>query len=560
MTQIPSSASTGRHSLAIGGWAIIAGLTALIIAAPVIAVLANLGRSSGDVFGHLAATVLPEMLRNTVLLMLGVGLGTAVAGVGCAWAVTMHDFPGRRWLTWALFLPLAVPAYVNAFIYGELFQFAGPVQQTLRAWFGWGRGDYWFPDVMSLGGAILLLALAYYPYVYMLARAAFIDQSVCVLEVGRTLGLSPWRRFWRIALPLARPMVAAGVALALMETLAEFGAVSYFGVPTFTTAIYRSWFGMGNPIAAAQLAGMLLLFVFAVLLFERRSRRAKRFHHTSARMRPMPPRRLTGLSGWLVAAGCTLPVIGGFLLPGVRLLMLAWQEGDSFRLERLAAYAGNSFVLAGTAALLVTALALLLAYAHRIGEARITGPLIQFATMGYAVPGAVIAIGVLLPLATFDHAINRWSSQYFGFEPGLLLSGSVLALLYAYAVRFLAVGFGAVDGGLARIRPSLDHAARVLGERPAGVVRRVHVPLLRGSIVVAVMLVFVDVLKELPATLIVRPFDFDTLAVRVFQLTADERLGEASTAALIIVAAGLVPVIWLNTALARSRPGESVLP
>lgn len=544
----------GRHGVV---WLVFASLVALVIAAPVFAILVNLTRPAPDVWQHLISTVLPEMMLNTVLLMVGVGLGAMAVGTGCAWLVTMTEFPGRRLLSWALFLPLAMPAYVSAFIYSDLLQFAGPVQTTLRQLFGWQRGDYWFPDFMSLQGAIALFIFSFYPYVFMLARAAFLDQSVCVLEVGRTLGLGPWTRFRRIALPLARPMIAGGVALVLMETLADFGAVSWLGVPTFTTAIYRTWFGMGDVTAAAQLAAMLLIFVLAVVMLERAGRQAKRFHHTSARTRPLPLRPLPAPAATLAILACILPILIGFALPAGWLLHLALAEGDGFSISRLTGFAANSFILAGIAAVILIAVALGLAYTHRLVPSRLGNWMIRLATMGYAVPGSVIAIGVVLPLAAFDHALNALSGSLFGKGPGLLLSGTVIALFYAYLVRFLAVAFNTVDGGLHRIRPSLDQAARVLGETPLGVIRRVHAPMLRGSLLTAAMLVFVDVLKELPATMIVRPFDFDTLAVRVYQLASDERLAEASTGALIIVAVSLIPVIWLHHVVARSRPGES---
>jgi iron(III) transport system permease protein len=553
----PSASLLPLRNRQTAAWLVFAGLVALVIAAPILAILINLGQPAPDVWQHLISTVLPEMLRNTVLLMVGVGIGAMAIGTGCAWLVTMTEFPGRRVLSWALFLPLAMPAYVSAFVYSDLLQFAGPVQTALRQAFGWQRGDYWFPDFMSLNGAIALFIFGFYPYVFMLARAAFLDQSVCVLEVGRTLGLGPWTRFWRIALPLARPMIAGGVALVLMETLADFGAVSWLGVPTFTTAIYRTWFGMGDVTAAAQLAAALLIFVLAAVMLERASRQAKRFHHTSARTRPLPLRPLPPLQAALAILACCLPILLGFLLPGGWLLHLAWVEGDGFSFGRLAGFTVNSFILAGVSAVLLIVVALGLAYMHRTASNRAANWLIQLATMGYAVPGSVIAIGVLLPLAAFDHAIDHWTQTLFGISSGLLLSGTVAALFYAYLVRFLAVAFNAVDGGLHRIRPSLDQAARVLGETPLGVVRRVHAPLLRGSLLTAALLVFVDVLKELPATMIVRPFDFDTLAVRVYQLASDERLAEASTGSLIIVAVSLIPVIWLHRVVARSRPGES---
>jgi iron(III) transport system permease protein len=554
---VPTTSLLPLRNRQTAAWLAFAALVALVIAAPILAILINLGRPAPDVWQHLISTVLPEMLRNTVLMMVGVGLGAMAIGTGCAWLVTMTEFPGRRLLSWALFLPLAMPAYVSAFVYSDLLQFAGPVQTALRHAFGWQRGDYWFPDFMSLNGAIALFIFGFYPYVFMLARAAFLDQSVCVLEVGRTLGLGPWTRFWRIGLPLARPMLAGGVALVLMETLADFGAVSWLGVPTFTTAIYRTWFGMGDVTAAAQLAAVLLIFVLAAVMLERASRQAKRFHHTSARTRPLPLRPLPPLQATLAILACFLPILLGFLLPGVWLFHLAWVEGDGFSFGRLAGFTANSFVLAGVSAVLLIVVALGLAYMHRVANNPAASWLIRLATMGYAVPGSVIAIGVLLPLAAFDHVIDHWTNSLFGVSSGLLLSGTVAALFYAYLVRFLAVAFNAVDGGLHRIRPSLDQAARVLGETPLGVVRRVHAPLLRGSLMTAALLVFVDVLKELPATMIVRPFDFDTLAVRVYQLASDERLAEASTGSLIIVAVSLIPVIWLHRVVARSRPGDS---
>lgn len=551
---VPSLTTAARRNHQRLLWTGFAVLLSLAIGAPVFAILVNLVRPAAGIWQHLIATVLPEMIANTAVLMAGVGAGTLVIGTGCAWLVTMTEFPGRRWLSWALFLPLAMPSYVTAFVYGDLLQFAGPVQSGLRRLFGWQRGDYWFPDMLSLGGAVFLLTFAFFPYVFMLARAAFIDQSVCVLEVGRTLGLGPWRRFRRIALPLARPMIAGGLALVLMETLAEFGAVSYFGVPTFTTAIYRTWFGMGDAVAAAQLAAVLLVFVLAAVMLERASRRARRFHHTSARQRPLAPKPLAPLPATLAMLACGLPVLAGFAAPAGWLLWLALRDGDPSGFIRLAGYTGNSFWLAGGAMALLIGVALALAYAERLVQSRSMGWLIQVATMGYAVPGSVIAIGVLLPLTVFDRALGDWLATHFGISSGLLLSGSVIALFYAYLVRFLAVAFNAVDGGLQRIRGSLDHAARVLGETPFGVVRRVHVPMLRGSLLTAAMLVFVEVLKELPATLIVRPFDFDTLAVRVYQLASDERLAEASTGSVIIVAISLIPVIWLHRAAIRSRP------
>ena len=553
------SAPAGRR-WRVDGWAAGAFVIAAAVMTPVLAVLANLFQPSDGAWAHLAATVLPEYLRNTAGLVAGVGIGTVVIGTGTAWLVTMCRFPGSRLFEWALLLPLAFPAYVLAYTYADLLQFAGPVQTGLRDLFGWQRGDYWFPEIQSLGGAVALLTLAFYPYVYLLARAAFHEQSICVLEVSRTLGCTPWAGFRRVALPLARPAIVAGVALALMETVAEFGAVQHLGVGTFTTGIYRTWFGMGNRIASAQLASVLLLVVLAVFVLERFSRGPGRYHHTSTRYRPLAPARLRGAAAAGAVLACLLPLGLGFLLPFAALLEMSLTQGDPLFGARFAGYAWNSLRLAGTAAVLTVAVALVLAYGLRLAPGRLNRAAVRLATIGYAVPGSVIAVGVLIPLGGLDRLIDAWAERVFGVSTGLLLSGTVVALLFAYLARFLAVAFNGVETGLQRVRPSMDHAARTLGCGPGATLRRVHVPLMAGSVMTAALLAFVEVLKELPATLIVRPFNLDTLAVRVYQLASDERLAQASTGALAIVLVGLVPVIVLSRLVARARPGSVPAP
>jgi iron(III) transport system permease protein len=533
---------------------------AALVALPVLAVLAQLIEPAIDTWAHLATTVLPRYLTNTLWLMLGVGAGVVLIGVGAAWLVAMCHFPGRALFEWALLLPLAVPTYVIAYAYTDFLQFAGPLQTALRESFGWSRGDYWFPQVRSLGGAAALMVLVLYPYVYLITRAAFLEQSVCVLEVGRTLGRTPWRLFAGVALPLARPAIAGGTALALMETLNDFGAVQYFGVDTFTTGIYRTWFGLGEPAAAAQLATLLLVFAAALVALERGSRSRGRLHPTSTRYRALPRFHLRGLRGVMAAVACALPILLGFAIPAVLLVQMALTHGDPQFGSRFVEFAANSLLLAGTTALLAVALALVLCYGARPGAGRSvrwTGSMpARLAGLGYAIPGSVIAVGVLAPLGFVDARLNAWLEGWFGLAPGLLLTGSIVALVYAYLVRFLAVSINSVDGSLARITPAMDGAARTLGLSPIGALRRVHVPLTRGSLLAAGILVFVDVMKELPATVILRPFDFDTLAVRAYELASDERLSQASTASLAIVAAGIIPVVMLSRALARSRPGQ----
>jgi iron(III) transport system permease protein len=522
---------------------------------PVLSVGFNLFAGASDTWEHLASTVLSEFVMNSLLLALLVGLGVAVIGTAIAWLTAMAEFPGRRIFEWALLLPLAMPAYVMAYVYTDLLQFVGPVQTALRETFGWRRGDYWFPEIRSLGGAAMMFACALYPYVYLLARTAFLERGCGTYEAARSLGRSPWSAFLRVSLPLARPAVAAGVALVLMETLADYGTVAYFAVPTFTTGIYRAWFSLGDRVAAAQLAGALLAFVLCLLALERISRGRARFHETGRRKGERRP--LAGWQAWGAACACLLPLVLGFLLPAGLLFRLTLQEGDSEFGVRYGVLAGNSLLVAGIAAALAVALAVLLAYGHRLARqgwrARLVMGANRIVALGYAVPGSVIAVGVLIPVTRLDHWLAGAWQQVFGHNPGLLLTGGIAALVYAYLARFLSIALQTVESGLARVTPSMDAAAQSLGCSAGETLRRVHLPLLRGSLFTAALLVFVDVMKELPATLVMRPFNFDTLATQTYTLAADERLAEASTAALAIVAAGLLPVILLARQVARGK-------
>ncbi len=556
MTTLSAGALPRRHRrVRRYGWLIRSALlVAALVAAPILSVAANIFiGGTGDTWSHLAATVLPEYVANTLWLCAGVSLGVVVIGTASAWLVTMHDFPGRRVFEWALILPLAVPAYVMAYTYTDLLQFVGPVQTWLRATFGWKPGSYWFPDVRSVGGAVAMFIFVLYPYVYLLARTAFLERASGMLEVGRSLGLGPWGSFFRISLPLARPAIAAGAALALMETLADYGTVAYFGVQTFTTGIYRAWFALGDRTAAAQLSVSLLGFVLLVLLLERASRGRARFHNTTGRNRPLSGRQLRGIKAAGAFALCALPLALGFLLPAGILLEMALTEGDAQFGARFLQLARNSFTLAAVTATLAVALSLLLGYAARMSRERLPQLLNRAVGLGYAVPGSVIAVGVLIPVTRLDNWLAALIQSWTGTSPGLLLTGGMAALVYAYLVRFLTVSLQTVEASLAKITPSMDDAARSLGHGQAQTLLRVHLPLLKGSLWTAGLLVFVDVMKELPATLVMRPFNLDTLATQAYTLASDERLAEASTAALAIVAVGVLPLIMVSRQIAKSR-------
>ncbi|WP_339117765.1 iron ABC transporter permease [Halomonas sp. BMC6] len=555
----PSALLSGfasRFTLSLSPWSVALFLIALIVALPILVVLAHIVMPTEGVWQHLASTVLPRYLSNTFWLALWVGLGTLVIGTGTAWLVVMCRFPGKRLFEWALLLPLAVPTYVIAYAYTDFLQVAGPLQSLLREWFDWQVGDYYFPNVRSLGGAATLITFVLYPYVYLLARASFLEQSVCVLDVGRTLGRGPWRLFSSVALPLARPALVGGVSLVLMETLNEFGAVQFFGVDTFTTGIYRTWFGLGEPIAAAQLAACLLTFVIAFVLLERWSRGKRRYFHTTNRYQQLPEYRLHGWHAAGATLACLLPITVGFLLPSGILLEMAITTGDSLFGTRFIGFAMNSLSLATVAALIAVGLAVLLSYGVRLHDSPSARLFTRIAAMGYAIPGSVVAVGILIPFAWLDNALNTWLHTHYDIIIGLVFSGTAFILIYAYVVRFLAVSFNAVEASLGKVTPSMDAASRTLGQTAGGTLRRIHTPLMRSSLLAAGILVFVDVMKELPATIILRPFNFDTLAVRAHSLASDERLAEASTASLTIVVVGILPVILLSLAMRRARPGS----
>lgn len=531
------------------------GLTtiALLMALPVFVVVAHVFIPADEVWQHLAATVLTDYVQNSLLLMLGVAVGTLLIGVSTAWLTSMCQFPGRRLFEWALLLPMAIPAYIIAYTYTGMLDFAGPVQTLLRDLTGWGYGDYWFPAIRSLPGAVVMLTLVLYPYVYLLSRAAFLNQSICVLDVSRTLGNNPWQSFFRVALPLARPAIIAGLSLALMETLADYGTVKFFGISTFTTGIFRTWFGMGSAPAAAQLAAVLMMFVLVLIVLEKYSRKKAQYHHTSRRHQELKLFQLSGLQALSATVFCSVVVSVGFILPALQLLNWTLTVADTQINPAFVGLILNSLKLASWTACLALLLALFLGYGSRLFNTNLNRFTVRMASMGYAIPGTVIAVGVMIPFAWFDNTVDAWSRQALGISTGLLLSGTLFALTFAYLVRFLAVSLQTVESGLSQISHSMDDAGRSLGYRPFTLLHKVHIPLLKGSLLTAFLLVFVDVLKELPATLILRPFNFNTLAVKAFELASDERLAEAAPAALAIVAVGILPVIILSYSITRSR-------
>ncbi|HKO87720.1 MAG TPA: iron ABC transporter permease [Burkholderiales bacterium] len=545
----PAAAPFGRlilylKQLGVLGWGALIVATLLII--PLVAVVSSVF-VQGSVWEQLAETVLASYLVNTLWLLLGVACGVISMGVLSAWLIASYRFPGHAILQWALLLPLAMPAYVMAYAYTDALQFAGPVQTALREWTGWRAREYWFPEIRSIYGAAAMFSFALYPYVYLLARVAFLEQSRSALEAGRLAGYSAFGSFWRVALPLARPAIVAGSALALMETLADFGTVAYFALPTFTTGIFRAWFSYGDPVAAAQLASCLLAFVLIVLFLERRNRGAARYQLTGVR-RPAHSHSLDGGKAMLATLACTAPVVLGFILPVGLLIDLALEERMHWS-SRVLTLAVNSFSLAGVTAVAAILLALLLTYAGRMTRSPLVNLANRGVSLGYAAPGAVIAVGVLIPLGKLDNALAQWLHTHWGINIGLLLTGSIVALVYAYLVRYLSVALQTVDAGLTKITASMDDAARSLGLNVSAVLKRVHAPMLYGSLLSAGLLVFVDVMKELPATFAMRPFNFDTLAVEAYNLAKDERLSEAAVPALLIVLVGLLPLLFISRRL-----------
>lgn len=528
----------------------------MLLCLPLAVIISSVFSGSFEIWRHLAQTVLSNYLLNSIWLSLGVGCGVLLLGLPTAWLTSAYNFPGKKFFSWALLLPLAMPAYIIAYTYTGILDFSGPVQTNLREWIGYDVSQLWIFNIRSLGGAIIMMSFVLYPYVYLLARTAFLEQPSSLIEAGRSLGYSYRQTLTKLVIPLARPAIIAGMTLALMETLADYGTVKFFGVSTFTTGIFRAYYSFGDTAAAAQLATVLLSFVVLLIFMERYSRRKLKYHSTKNKNTTILP--LKGIKAILAVLICLLPLIFGFLLPALQLLF--WSifktvPGDSFL-----QLAWNSFYLALIAAVITTGIALIFAYSKRLYVKRKTVSVsITLASTGYALPGTIVAIGIITAFSWMDHRIIAFMQKWFDVNPGLLLSGTIFALLFAYTVRFLAVSFSAVDSGLQKIKPSIDQAARSLGKRPNGVLKHIHTPLLLTPILTAMLIVFVDVLKELPATLILRPFNFNTLSVRAFELASDERLIDAAPASLLIVFVGIIPVIILSKSIQHTSRKTTAL-
>ncbi len=531
-------------------WSIGAIFVSLLVAAPVIAVGVMAITPVENIWPHLINTVLPGYVKTTILLMTGVGFVTFVVGTGTAWLVTTCRFPGRSVLQWALLIPLAMPTYIIAYTYVDVFEYSGPVQTALRAALGWTSvRDYWFPEIRTRPGAIFVMSFVLYPYVYLTARATFSRQSAGYLEVSRTLGRGPWSAFYSVALPMARPAIVVGVTLAMMETLNDIGAVEFFGVNTLTVGMYVTWLGRSNLGGAAQIACIMLAFVFLLIWLERAARRRQKYHDSSSKQRPPKPVSLSGSRAWLATSACALPIIFGFVIPALILIQASLLFYEDALEGKYLQFATNSLLLSSTAALTAVLVGCFLAYAHRLSRNRVVQFAIRFSSMGYAVPGAVLGIGILVPLASLDNFVDGLARGLLGFSTGLLLTGTMFSLVFAYLVRFLAISYGTVEAGLTRVTPSLEMAARTLGRSATGTFIEIHLPLIRPAIGTAGLLVFVDSMKELPATLILRPFNFDTLATHVYTLASLELLEESALSALTIVAVGVIPVILLSKTL-----------
>lgn len=542
-----------NHNLPIywraGSW-----LLALLLFSPVIALVIEALAPAGELFDHLWNTVLTTYIANSVLLILGVGGLGAILAIPAAWVMANPRIPGRDQLQWLLVLPLAMPSYVIAYIYTDLLEFAGPVQRFLRALTGWeSAADYSFPEIRSLGGAIIVLALVLYPYLYLLARTAFLEQSKSQMLASRLLGCSPLQSFFRVTLPMARPAIITGLALMGMEALGDFATVSYFSVPTLTTAVYDTWLGYGSLNAAAKISAMMLLVVMLLISTEKYSRRKQQLYQKNTGQEQRELVELSGWSKWLAIGWCWMLVILGFLLPSLVLVEYMIAYFDNSWSTELFEYGFNSLMVSGSAAAVACFIALFLGVYQRLKSTSFSRIPARLASTGYALPGNVLAIGVLIPLTLSDHLINELLIHWNQSTVGLIFSGSIITLIFAYVVRFSAVAVGSVESSLGRVSPSLDMASRTLGCNPQEMVKRVHLPLIRKGMLAGLLLVFIESMKELPATLLLRPFNFETLATWVFQYVSDEQLEYAAPAALVLVLVGLIPLIMLNRSLERQE-------
>ncbi|CUH68373.1 Molybdenum transport system permease protein ModB [Thalassovita gelatinovora] len=532
--------------LRVNPWSAGAVLIAALVLLPVAAVIWIAFHPSDNIWPHMLSTTLPRYMRNTVVLMLSVGVLAGGAGTGAAWLIARYRFPLSRWLEWLLLLPLAIPAYVGAYALVDLLEYAGPVQTGLRSLMGWQSArDYWFPEIRSLGAAAVVLSAALYPYVYLLARTAFREQSGSTEEVAMSLGAGAFGRFFRVGLPLARPAIAAGMAIAMMETVNDFGTVDYFAVQTLTAGIFTVWLESNNAGGAAQLASVVLMLVIVLVSLEKVSRRKTRFFAMSNRHRVIERAQLPPAAGLIAMAACLIPFVMGFALPAGVILRHALANAELWADPDLLSALWNTVVVGAIAAVMTVLAGVFMVYGVRLSGRTLPRLLLPLTTIGYAAPGAVLGVGILIPLATLDNALADGIETLTGFDIGLVLTGSAVALVLAYCVRFFAIAQGAADAAMGRISPSLPMAARSLGRSQGQVLGQIYAPLIRGSVGSALLLVFVDCVKELPATLLLRPFNFDTLATRVHEQASLENLGDASPAAVLVIAVGLAAVALL---------------
>ena len=549
-TQLPWIAARRWPS----GWSVGAVFIAALVLIPILSVVWIALHPTESIWGHLMATSLPRYAGNTVVVMTSVGALAMAIGTGAAWLVVMYNFPGKRLLEWALLCPLAVPGYLGAYALVDFLEYAGPVQTALRSTFGWvDARDYFFPDIRTRYGAIFVLAMSLYPYVYLLARAGFREQSGAAHEVARALGAGAFRRFWTIGMPLARPAIAAGTAIVMMETVNDFGTVDFFGVQTLTTGIFSVWLEAGNAGGAAQIACVILALILTLVALEKISRRRSRFNNMSRGERLPPVVQLRGRRAWAVTTACTIPVFAGFLMPVAVLLGHGVTRPDRWLAPGLGKALANTITVGAAAAVLTVVAALFLVYGARLSQRELPKLLLPVTTIGYAAPGAVLAVGLLIPLAAFDNALADAVLAVTGFDPGLMLTGGAAVIVYAYAVRFFAIAEGAADAAMGRIAPNLPLAARTLGQTAGGTLRRVYAPLIRGSVATALLLVFVDCVKELPATLLLRPFNFNTLATRAHEQATLEKIADAAPSAILIIGVSLCAVALVARGMLRRR-------
>ena len=538
-----------RRVVSIDPWSIGAVVIAGLVMLPILVVVGMALFPAENVWPHLISTTLPRYVMNTGILMVCVAALAAAMGTGAAWLVTMYRFPGARWLEWLLLLPLAIPAYVGAYALVDFLEYAGPVQTLLRQIFGWSSArDYWFPEIRSRGAAILVLSVSLYPYVYLLTRAALREQSGGTYEVARALGAGPFGRFRRVGLPLARPAIAAGCAIVMMETVNDFGVVEFFAVQTLTTGIFSVWLEGGNAGGAAQISSVILVMILFLMGMEKVSRRRMRFFNPPRHSRPITKIELTGVQGLLATLFCAVPFALGFALPTAVIGYHAADATSGWLAPGLLRALGHTLSAGGIAAFVTVTAALFLVYGVRLSGKQLPRLLLPVTTLGYAAPGAVLAVGLLIPMAAADNALAAFLERFTEDRVGLLMTGSAFAVIYAYCVRFFAIAQGAADSAFGRVTPSLPMAARSLGRSARGTLVEVYLPLIRGSIGTALLLVFVDCVKELPATLLLRPFGFNTLATRVYEKASLENINDASPAALLVIGVGLVAVLLLARA------------